>query len=166
MCLVEKCLVCIFCLQHSRFRAWNEVFRHDWNDSDCVKILKGVKNAMSSSSCLLIRELHPTIIYLPSNWEKIDEFIVQPGYRIPVDEAKFTQAPEPLLPNYGEGRIRQHTLDVHMMTQINGQERSLDGFITLGEATGLRFSKLWDTGEMGLVEFTKAWWLIEYIVCQ
>jgi hypothetical protein len=88
--------------------------------------------------------------------KKTDEFIVRPGFRIPVDEAKFTQAPEPLLPNYGEGRIRQYTLDINMMTMLNSQERPLESFIALAEAAGLKFVKLWDAGEMGLVEVTKA----------
>ncbi|EKM76021.1 hypothetical protein AGABI1DRAFT_79240 [Agaricus bisporus var. burnettii JB137-S8] len=113
---------------------------HDWADGDCIKILKNVKNAMGTSSRVLVHE-----------------FIVRPGYRMPKEEAKFTQAPEPLLPNYGEGRIRQYTLDINMMTMLNSKERTLQDFIDLGETAGLQFVKIWEAGEMGLVEFvTKA----------
>jgi hypothetical protein len=82
-----------------------------------------------------------------------DEFIVRPGYRIPKEEAKFIQAPEPLLPNYGEGRLRQYTVDINMMTMLNSKERTLEDFIALGETAGLQFVKIWEAGEMGLVEF-------------
>ena len=64
------------------------------------------------------------------------------------------QAPESLLPNYGDGRLRQYTMDINMMTLLNSKERSLEDFIQLGNSAGLDFVKLWETGEMGLVEFT------------
>jgi len=82
-----------------------------------------------------------------------DEFIIQPAYRVLESEATCLQAPEPLLPNYGEGRIRQYTMDINMMTLMNGRERTLIDFIWLGEMAGLSFVKHWVTAEMGLVEF-------------
>ncbi|KAF7782904.1 hypothetical protein Agabi119p4_2280 [Agaricus bisporus var. burnettii] len=111
---------------------------HDWSDVDCITILKNVKGAMSSSSRIFIHE-----------------FVVRPGYRIPEEKAKFRQAPEPLLANYGEARIRQYTMDINMMTLLNSKERTLEDFIGLGESAGLQFVKLWETGEMGLVEFVQ-----------
>lgn len=83
----------------------------------------------------------------------LDEFILQHANRVPEEQSNFNQAPEPLLANYGAGRIRQFTLDIHMMTIFNSQERQLDQFVRLGEAAGLKFEKLWDFGEMGLVEY-------------
>jgi hypothetical protein len=79
--------------------------------------------------------------------------VVRPGYRLAEEDAKFIQAPEPLLPNYGEGRIRQYIMDVNMMVVFNSKERTLEDFIKLGQLAGLEFVKLWETGEMGLVEF-------------
>lgn len=73
---------------------------------------------------------------------------------MPESEAACLQAPEPLLPNYGEGRLRQYTMDINMMTLVNGRERTLKDFIRLGEMAGLLFVKHWETAEMGLVEFT------------
>jgi hypothetical protein len=67
-------------------------------------------------------------------------------------ESAFEQAPEPLLPNYGVGRIRQYALDLDMMVMLNSQERRLEEFIALGEEAGLKFVKLWDLGEMSAVE--------------
>jgi len=58
-----------------------------------------------------------------------------------------------MLPNYGAGRIRQYNLDLDMMTMLNSEERRIPEFIQLGEAAGLRFVKLWDFGETGLVEY-------------
>ena len=40
-----------------------------------------------------------------------------------------------------------------MMAMLNSEERRLPEFIRLGEAAGLEFVKLWDLGEMGLVEY-------------
>ena len=57
------------------------------------------------------------------------------------------------MPNYGVGRIRQYNIDLHMMTFLNSEERRLPQFIRLGEAAGLEFVKLWDLGELGLVEY-------------
>jgi hypothetical protein len=66
------------------------------------------------------------------------------------------QAPEPLLPNYGEARIRQYTVDINMMTVLNAKERTLEDFIVLGESSGLLFVKLWEAGELAVVEFVQA----------
>lgn len=68
-------------------------------------------------------------------------------------DSPFEQAPEPLLPNYGVGRIRQYALDLDMMVMLNSQERRLEEFIRLGEEAGLMFTKLWNFGEMSAVEF-------------
>ena len=40
-----------------------------------------------------------------------------------------------------------------MMALLNSEERSLFDFIRLGKASGLEFVKLWDLGEMRLVEY-------------
>lgn len=78
---------------------------------------------------------------------------MQSTNRVPASEAKYEQAPEPLLPNYGLGRITQYYVDINMMVQVNSQERRLSEYIELGEAAGLKFEKLWDFGTTGLVEY-------------
>jgi len=82
-----------------------------------------------------------------------EEYILQSANRVPKEKAPAKQAPEPLLPNYGAGRIRQYNLDIHMMSMLNSEERRLPDFMRLGEASGLEFAKLWDLGEMSLVEY-------------
>ncbi|EAU82335.1 hypothetical protein CC1G_06645 [Coprinopsis cinerea okayama7 len=109
---------------------------HDWPNDDCVKILKGVRQAMAPHSRVLIHE-----------------FIIQHANRAHSKEVVQPQAPEPLLPNYGIGRIRQYNLDIVMMSLLNAQERTLEDFVALAQKADLRFVRLWDFGEMAAVEF-------------
>lgn len=82
-----------------------------------------------------------------------DEYILQPAHREPTGQSKLTQAPEPLLPNYRSGGIRQYNLDLDMMVLANSKERSVDDFIRLVEEAGLTFVKVWVCGEMSATEF-------------
>jgi hypothetical protein len=64
----------------------------------------------------------------------IDENVLQATARSS-DASDLTSedvAPEPLLPNYGVGRIRRYGLDVNMMCALNGRERTLREFIDIG----------------------------------
>ena len=85
-----------------------------------------------------------------------------------------SQAPEPLLANFGMGNIRAYNQDMNMLTTCNSQERTLQEFVDMGydgyfpgiscrfdrkstfyrKKTGLKFVKLWHAGETALVEFT------------
>lgn len=85
-----------------------------------------------------------------------DEYIIEGTYRVPDNESAYKQAPLPLLPNFGAGRIRQYHLDIAMMGLVNSEERTLDEYTRLAEAAGLRFVKFWDIGEMGVAEFALA----------
>ncbi|KAJ3505864.1 hypothetical protein NLJ89_g7188 [Agrocybe chaxingu] len=96
---------------------------HDWPDHDCVTILANIRKVMEPYSQILIHE-----------------------------QCAFQQAPLPMLPNYGAGRIRQYNLDLHMMAMLNSEERKLADFVRLGELAGLKFEKLWDLGETAVVE--------------
>jgi hypothetical protein len=86
----------------------------------------------------------------------LDEYVLQHASRVAAQDTAFTQAPEPLLPNYGIGRIREYALDMAMMNLVNSKERTLEEFVELGEKAGLKFVKLWTTSEMSLVEFRHA----------
>ncbi|KAF7430170.1 hypothetical protein PC9H_005870 [Pleurotus ostreatus] len=110
---------------------------HDWPDDDCIKILKNVRKSVSPKSRLLINEF-------------VVQYIVRGGL------ASESQAPAPLLPNYGAANRRLYQQDINMLLQFNSKERTLDEFIKLGEASGFRFQKLWDGGEAGIVEFVPA----------
>ncbi|KAK0441263.1 O-methyltransferase-domain-containing protein [Desarmillaria tabescens] len=109
---------------------------HNWPDKECKMILTGVKNAMGRSSRLLIHE-----------------YLIQPVNRENTLSPGLKEAPDPLLPNYGAGRIREYNLDLAVMCLFNGQERQLDQIVELCRASGLNFVRVWDFGESGLVEF-------------
>ncbi|GLB39351.1 putative S-adenosyl-L-methionine-dependent methyltransferase [Lyophyllum shimeji] len=112
---------------------------HDWPTKECIQILRNVRKALKPDSRVLIHE-----------------YVLAHADRKSADAGSaFTPAPEPLLPNYGVGRIRQYNLDLDMMVMLNSKERTLDEFIDIGEKSGLSFVKLWDLGEMGVVEFRR-----------
>ncbi|KAK0478604.1 S-adenosyl-L-methionine-dependent methyltransferase [Armillaria luteobubalina] len=111
---------------------------HNWPDEECKKILRGVGNVMSADNRLLICD-----------------YIIQHATR---DKTAPTligakPAPEPLLPNYGAGRMTQYNIDVEMMCVCNSQERSLDHFVELGKEAGLQFVCVWDAREASIFEF-------------
>ncbi|KAF7323937.1 Methyltransf-2 domain-containing protein [Mycena kentingensis (nom. inval.)] len=104
---------------------------HAFPAAECRAILARVRSAMKPGSRVLIHEY---------------------ALQTPRTSASV-QAPDPLLHNHGQGRIRQYYLDVSLMALLNGGERTLEEYIQLGEQAGLRFVKLWDFGDMSGVEF-------------
>jgi hypothetical protein len=82
-----------------------------------------------------------------------DEYVLQYAARGQGGDSAFEQAPEPLLPNYGLGRIRQYSLDLTLMLLLNSKERTLEEFIKIGEEAGLSFVKVWNMSDLGLLEF-------------
>jgi len=110
---------------------------HDWPDALAKTILKNVRSSMKPESRLLIQER------------------ILPGlhrHDLP-DSPDSIIAPEPLLVNFGAGNIRPYYNDLSMMLMFNGRERSLDEFKALGNEAGLKFVKLWDMAETGILEF-------------
>lgn len=102
---------------------------------------------------------HP---YVHFGWERmlswynsfsLEEYILRSANREDVANAEIEPAPKPLLPNYGVGKIRPYNLDLDMMILFNSQERHLEHFIKLGQEAGLKFVKVWDLKEMGVIEF-------------
>ncbi|KAF7349310.1 3-O-methyltransferase 2 [Mycena sanguinolenta] len=111
---------------------------HAFSTSRCLTILQGIRKSMKPGSRVLIHE------YILQTADSRDE----PSDRRP----QLKKAPAPLLPNYGEGRIRQYHLDVSLMVLVNSQERTLDEYVQLGEQAGLKFLKLWEFGDLSGVE--------------
>ncbi|RDB28143.1 3-O-methyltransferase 2 [Hypsizygus marmoreus] len=109
---------------------------HDWPHNECIKILTNVRKALGPTSKLLIHE-----------------FVLQHLVRDPEQATLVGQAPEPLLPNYGVGRMRLYQQDINMMNLVNSKERTLPEFIEMGKETGFEFVKMWDSGEAALLEF-------------
>ncbi|KAK0214404.1 O-methyltransferase-domain-containing protein [Armillaria fumosa] len=111
---------------------------HNWPDNECAMILTRVRSAMSTNSRLLICD-----------------YIIQHAYRDKniSESVSLKLAPEPLLQNYGAGRMTQYNMDLAMMCMYNSQERSLDHFVRLGKEAGLQFVRVWDAREISIVEF-------------
>ncbi|RDB28281.1 3-O-methyltransferase 2 [Hypsizygus marmoreus] len=108
---------------------------HNWAEVECIMLLTNVRKAMTSSSTLLIHDM-----------------VLQPLVRNTT--SVFDQAPEPLLPNYGVGRVLLYQQDINMMGFVNSKERTLEEFIDLGSQAGFDFVKIWDAGEANsLLEF-------------
>ncbi|KAJ7634568.1 S-adenosyl-L-methionine-dependent methyltransferase [Roridomyces roridus] len=107
---------------------------HDWPTAECKKILDNIRKVVKPSSRLFVHE-----------------FVLK--YVAPQDGNSDRIAPEPLLPNYGMGRVRLYAQDINMMVVVNGQERTLAEFIQMGDNSGFEFVKLWELGESGLLEF-------------
>ncbi|KAJ7284895.1 S-adenosyl-L-methionine-dependent methyltransferase [Mycena rebaudengoi] len=108
---------------------------HDWPTGECKKILDNIRKAVKPSSRVFIHE-----------------FVLQ-HIRDSAFEGKIEKAPEPLLPNFGTGRVRLYAQDINMMVCLNSQERTLQQFIEMGSSSGFEFVQLWDLGEVGLMEF-------------
>ncbi|KAG5350314.1 hypothetical protein C0989_011626 [Termitomyces sp. Mn162] len=90
-----------------------------------------------------------------------DDFILQHTHRHhtqagtpQVDSAlRLKEAPEPLLPNYGAGNVHQYDLDIALMVLMNTRQRTLEEFANIAKKADLRFVKVWQTGEMAVLEF-------------
>ncbi|CAL1708127.1 unnamed protein product [Somion occarium] len=110
---------------------------HDWADPDSITILSNVKKAMKPTSRLIIQE-----------------FVLQSAAPEKGEEASLiTQAPVPLLPNYGEGKILHYYTDLAGL--VNAKERTLQEFVALGKQCDLVLVKVWDCGESSALEFKK-----------
>ncbi|KAJ7832037.1 O-methyltransferase-domain-containing protein [Mycena olivaceomarginata] len=111
---------------------------HNWPDAPAMTILKNVRAAMGSHSRLLIHE-----------------YVIQPLHRKPADEGglKLDVAPEPLLPNFGNGNVRTHYQDFTMLVTYNSKERTLDEFSAMAAQAGLSLDGVFDMGETSLLQY-------------
>ncbi|KAF8510757.1 S-adenosyl-L-methionine-dependent methyltransferase [Gautieria morchelliformis] len=100
---------------------------HDWADAENIKILKNIRAAASPTSKLILFEN-----------------CVQYACVDPAHSSESRKAPPyPLLPNLGMGGGAYLTmLDMHMMTVLNGQERTPGGYLALGNATGWKLQSM------------------------
>ncbi|KAF9563370.1 S-adenosyl-L-methionine-dependent methyltransferase [Agrocybe pediades] len=112
--------------------------RHDWSDEVSAKVLCNVRLAMAPHSRVLV---HDHILQYPFRGS---------------DSFNNREAPQPLLANYGAGRIRQYYLDMQLLNLLNGEVRTLPHYVELGESAGLEFVKVWDLGETSAIEYCLA----------
>ncbi|KAG9311301.1 O-methyltransferase-domain-containing protein [Chiua virens] len=113
---------------------------HDWPDNEAAIILRNIKNAMGTHSRLLIHD----IVLTPASYD-----LKAKSYGADV-------APEPLLPNFGNGNNRNYQQDMNMWLIHNAKERTLDDSIALGSIAGLRLEKVYDLAESAVLEFSVA----------
>lgn len=119
---------------------------HNWSDANCVRILKNIRKAMANSrdSRLLIRSRSFLINRLHTDVSQMNIYSIQLSL-LPRLKAKWVvlisfdgiflkspQAPAPLLPNFGYGNAREFMMDVNVLTCLNGGQRTLEEYVSLG----------------------------------
>ncbi|KAG6372999.1 S-adenosyl-L-methionine-dependent methyltransferase [Boletus reticuloceps] len=118
---------------------------HDWPDAEAIVIMRNVRSAMAPHSRLLIHD-----------------YMLTPASRdLSAESFGADVAPEPLLPNFGNGNNRMYQQDLNMWIVHNAKERMLDDLIALGIANdvlfrsgaGLRLEKVYDLAESAVLEF-------------
>jgi len=98
------------------------VVLHDWNDTESKKIMANLRAVANKSSKLVLFEL--LIPY-------------------PCETPGAPKVPFPLLANLGVGGGGFVTgLDIQMLSQFCGQERTVDEFRALGDATGWKLESV------------------------
>ncbi|KAG9313700.1 S-adenosyl-L-methionine-dependent methyltransferase [Chiua virens] len=113
---------------------------HDWPDAKASLILRNIRNAMAPHSRLLIHD-----------------YVLSPTTHDPnVKSFGADIAPEPMLPNFGNGNNRMYQQDMNMLLIFNAKERTLEDSIALGAAAGLRLEKVYDLSESAVLEFRVA----------
>ncbi|KAG6900056.1 hypothetical protein C0993_003542 [Termitomyces sp. T159_Od127] len=97
---------------------------HDWSDPYCVRILKELRAAAKPKTKLVI----------------VDCIISYTCHDATTGSGLFdyTEAPAPLLPNYGAANAMPYILDLGMMIWCNAQERTIGQLNTLLRSTGWR----------------------------
>jgi len=78
---------------------------------------------------------------------------LQHAHHVPDTALEVNQAPHPMLPNYGAGRIRHHYVDIQLLNFANSEVRTLSQFIKLGEAAGLEYVRVLSLGETDVIEY-------------
>ncbi|OTA96462.1 hypothetical protein M434DRAFT_374504 [Hypoxylon sp. CO27-5] len=111
---------------------WMRHVLHDWEDENCVRILLKTAEAMGPESRLLVANI--TLIET-------------------IGDAYIEAAPKPLLANYGVHGHHGFSLDIAMMSLMNGKERTPSEFRKLFERAGLKMVKLWECRSiLGIIE--------------
>ncbi|KAI1104725.1 putative O-methyltransferase [Jackrogersella minutella] len=111
---------------------WMRHVLHDWKDDDCIRILLRTAEAMGPNSRLLVADITLTET---------------------MGDAYIEAAPKPLLANYGIYGHHGFSLDIAMMSLMNGKERTPSEFRILFEKAGLKMVKVWDCRSiLGIIE--------------
>ncbi|KAH9922936.1 S-adenosyl-L-methionine-dependent methyltransferase [Fomitopsis serialis] len=110
---------------------------HSWSDDQAICILKKIRQSMGPTSQFFVHD-----------------YVMQHLVR---DEDESQQlsvaAPEPMLRNFGAGRMRACNQDMTMLIACNAKERTLQEMSALGYQAGLRVVKVWDLAEACVVQY-------------
>ncbi|KAH9945424.1 S-adenosyl-L-methionine-dependent methyltransferase [Epithele typhae] len=102
---------------------------HDYDDENCLKILKHLRAAATPATSLLISE-------------HILPYACADG-NVPADDAEIrAPANSPLLPNLGTAYAGAYHADLHMLTVFNGRERTAREFAALTRASGWKIARV------------------------
>ncbi|KAF9465675.1 S-adenosyl-L-methionine-dependent methyltransferase [Collybia nuda] len=114
----------------------------DWPDSECIKILKRIREAAGPSSKLILFEIGiPYACADPTRYTA---------------DVEQRSAPYPLIPNLGKGGGMNPTnVDMQMLNLLNGQGRNIRQFIELGEATNWKLESV-KNDELSIFTFSAA----------
>ncbi|OCH93672.1 O-methyltransferase [Obba rivulosa] len=97
---------------------------HDWSDTYAIKIIRQLREAATSETKLVVVD---TIVrYTCSSGKEFEDI---PG-------ANISDAPAPLLANYGIGGTSVYQIDLQMMVLVNSLERTLRQFVDVLHAGG------------------------------
>ncbi|EMD38852.1 hypothetical protein CERSUDRAFT_151553 [Gelatoporia subvermispora B] len=103
---------------------------HNWSDTYATKIIRQLRDAATSDTKLLV--VDHIIRYTCSDEGEFEDI---PG-------AAVTDAPAPLLANYGIGSGIEYKLDLQMLTLVNAPERTLRQFVDLFRAGGWKLERV------------------------
>lgn len=134
---------------------WLRHIIHDWADVGAIAILSRVAESMAQTSRLLIAELLMTTTVPVSGTSISTTTSTSPSSQS--SSLAPSQAPAPLLPNFGTAMAAAHTMDLNMMMMVGGVERTLREFEALAKKAGLEVVRVWDIrgGAVGIVECRK-----------
>lgn len=104
---------------------------HNWPVNENIKILKNLHAAAPADGKLIIADL--VIPHVCADSQEI----------IGIERPSSALPPAPLLANWGEVQGHVYTVDFTMAALLNSQERTLDEFKELTEATGWKIQKVY-----------------------
>ncbi|KAG6381902.1 O-methyltransferase-domain-containing protein [Boletus reticuloceps] len=116
---------------------------HDWPDHESALILRNLRQALGPHSRVLIHDY----VLRELSRKRAEAEAASLGTVL---------APEPMLPNFGVGNIRMYQQDLTMWILHNAKERTLQNFLELSTAAGLKLEKVWDLAEACVLEFSAA----------
>jgi hypothetical protein len=134
---------------------------HDWSSEWCLKILKQLRaSAQTDTKLILLESIVPLACHDPANDDGEKEGVFK------VEGAKITEAPAPLLPNYGVMNSMIYSIDVIVSTPFLLSFRLLSRFVSHPTLTS-QMAALCNSQERTLIQWddllTSGGWKISEI---